>query len=308
MTRTRLAPSPTGALHLGNARTFALTWLWARAHGAGLPLRIEDIDSPRKKLWAVDQALDDLTWLGIDWDDAPLIQSSRLPAHVAALERLLADGRIYACSCSRKDVEAAQSAPHAEDELTYPGTCRDRHATPEAAHDSVGRPVALRFRADAGPVTFDDGVRGSVTLDPSRAGGDFVVARWAPDTGFTPGYQLAVVVDDADDGIDLVIRGDDLLSSVPRQLLIQDALGLPHPSYVHLPLVVGEDGRRLAKRHGDTRLSTWRERGDGPERVQTWIAKISGFDPRAWADPEVSGFSWDAVPRERVVVTARDWS
>lgn len=303
MARTRLAPSPTGALHLGNARTFALTWLWARAHQAGLPLRIEDIDSPRKKVWAVQQALDDLRWLGLDWDGPPLLQTSRHDAHVAALEALIDDGHVYACACSRKDVVAAQSAPHADEELTYPGTCRDRFDGPEAAFAEANRPVAWRFRAPPGLLSFEDGFRGPVSIDPSASGGDFVVGRWSPDEGHQPGYQVAVVVDDAFQHVDTVIRGDDLLTSAARQMLVQRALGLAEPGYVHVPLVVGHDGRRLAKRHGDTRIASFRQAGRSAAGIRDWIARTSGFQASAFDEPEGSLFTWNVLPRERVVVT-----
>ena len=259
MARTRLAPSPTGALHVGNARTFALTWLWARSRGWELPLRMEDIDSPRKKPWAAEQALDDLRWLGLDWDGPPLVQSTRVSAHVEALDRLVKAGVVYPCSCSRRDVAAAQSAPHEEDGLVYPGTCRDRFSDPLDAFQVAGRPVAWRFWTPSEPLTFDDHVRGQITLDPAAVGGDFVLGRWDPETGTLPGYQLAVVVDDAVQEVDLVVRGDDLVSSTPRQILVQRALGLRTPEYAHVPLVTGTDGRRLAKRHGDSRLAILRE-------------------------------------------------
>ena len=300
MARTRLAPSPTGALHLGNARTFALTWLWARAHGNGLPLRMEDIDSPRKKSWAAEQALDDLRWIGIDWDGEPLVQSSRAAAHVSALEGLIEAGAVYPCACTRKDVAEAQSAPH-EDGRRYPGTCRDRFAGPEEAFASAGRPVAWRFQAPPGDVTFRDGLRGDTAVDPSMSGGDFVVARWCPDQGHQVGYQLAVVVDDAFQGVDVVIRGDDLLDSAARQILLQRSLGLASPEYVHVPLVVGEDGRRLAKRHGDTKISSLRDAGSPARTVQEWIASTSGFDVSAFDRPEACAFGWGMVPRGPVV-------
>ena len=302
MLTTRLAPSPTGALHLGNARTFVLTWAWARAHGAALPLRMEDLDSPRKKPWAHDQALEDLRWLGVDWDGPVLVQSTRHLAHVAALNTLIGAGAVYPCSCSRKDVVSAQGAPHAEDELQYPGTCRGRWAGPEDAFADVHRPVAWRFRVTPCPVPFDDAIQGRVELDPASSGGDFVVARWTPDRWHQVGYQLAVVVDDAAANVDTVIRGDDLVPSTPRQILLQRALGLPTPSYAHLPLVVGEDGRRLAKRHGDTRIAAYREAGVTSDRIRRWIASTSGVLPSALDDPKPDVIRWSLVPRQPVVV------
>ena len=306
MKSTRLAPSPTGALHLGNARTFLLTWLAARARGLGLPLRIEDIDSPRKKPGATELLLEDLRWLGIDWDGAPLIQSTRHAEHVRALDQLIANNLVYACACSRKDVESAQSAPHAEDDLVYPGTCRGKYNSAEQASAVVSRPVALRFRVPKGVLAFEDEFLGLVRLDPSVHGGDFVVARFDPATGYAPGYQLAVVVDDAAQEIDFVIRGDDLLTSTPRQRLLQTALGFTHPATAHLPLVVGADGRRLAKRHGDTRIASYREEGVPASRIRAWVAKTSGFPEKSFQDPTACRFSWDAVPRGAVVVPAHD--
>ncbi|MBI3724231.1 tRNA glutamyl-Q(34) synthetase GluQRS, partial [bacterium] len=283
--RTRLAPSPTGALHLGNARTFLLTWLWARNAGAGVTLRMEDIDSPRVKPGAAREALFDLRWLGIDWDEgpdlggafAPYTQTERLARYEEALAKLRARGLIYPCVCTRKEIEASASAPHGpeDDGARYPGTCRGRFATADDARKLSGREPAWRFLAREGPVSFDDLFAGAQSHDVSRSVGDFVVAR-----AQGPAYQLAVVVDDAAMGISHVIRGDDLLSSTPRQLLLYEALGLAPPAFLHVPLVVGKDGLRLAKRHGDTRVSSYRERGVKPERLVGLLASWSGLLPR----------------------------
>lgn len=304
--RTRLAPSPTGALHLGNARTFLLTWLWARASGADLVMRVEDLDTPRTKPGAIEEALADLRWLGLDWDGPTLIQSDRAAAHHAAFEALRAAGRVYPCVCTRKEIEAARSAPHEGDEgPAYPGTCRDRFADAAAARAVTEREPAWRFRVAPGEVRFRDGFAGEVALDPSREGGDFVIARKSGEAA----YQLAVVVDDAFQAVDVVIRGDDLIPSTPRQLLLQEALGLPRPAYVHLPLVRGPDGRRLAKRHGDTRIAHYRDLGFAPERVVGLLAAWSGLAPRApvaVADLAAAGFTWDRVPRDDVTFTAAD--
>jgi glutamyl-tRNA synthetase len=302
MRATRLAPSPTGALHLGNLRTFALTWLAARAAGARLLMRVEDIDGPRKKPGAITQALQDLGWLGLDHDGEVVLQSHRLPEHLCAYDALMARGDLYACSCSRRDVEQAQGAPHAEEEMHYPGTCRGRYPDPAAAFAASGRPVALRFRVPSTDLAFEDEVHGAVRMDLRHHGGDFVVGRWDPACGFLPGYQLAVVVDDAAMGIDWVIRGDDLLASTPRQLLIARALDLPEPHYAHLPLVIGPDGRRLAKRHGDTRIASYRQAGLPSTRLLEWVASVSGVDVDAFRDPRSSGFSWEQLPRDRVIV------
>lgn len=315
----RLAPSPTGALHVGNARSFLVAWLRARAAGGRILLRIEDLDHPKVKPETVDEALDDLRWLGLDWDDAigtglhavafhdrpdhaatihderpagdtlarrvnarshdpqtkSYRQSLRLPLYKEAFELLRQEGKIYPCACSRADIEAAQSAPHAGEDLFYPNSCRGRFATEEDAARAAGRIPAWRFHAPNGESRFEDAFLGVQVEDLQRISGDFVVARGAEQ----PGYQLAVVVDDAAMGVTEVVRADDLLPSTHRQLALYDALGLQPPTFLHLPLVVGADGRRLAKRHGDTRLRSIREAGTEPEQVLGWIAWSCG-----WAD------------------------
>src|SRR3954451_17510777 len=266
---TRLAPSPTGALHLGNARTFLVNWLLARRNGWRIVLRIEDLDGPRIKAGADRQAIQDLRWLGLDGDGEPVYQSSRRDSYRAPIDRLIASGAAYPCVCSRREVELSASAPHAEDgAAVYPGTCRGRFGTIDEAKTAAGREPAIRFRVpegSAGVIEFVDAFAGAQRFDVARDLGDFVIAK----ADGTPAYQLAVVVDDADAGITQVVRGDDLLDSTPRQVLLYRALGLAEeiPQYLHLPLVIGEDGRRLAKRHGDTRLSTYRQRGVTRERL-----------------------------------------
>jgi glutamyl-tRNA synthetase len=271
----RLAPSPTGAQHVGNARTYLIAWLSARAKGGRIVLRMEDIDSPRVKAGAAAQACADLRWLGLDWDEGPVVQTARLPLYQAALKRLQAQELVYPCTCSRGDIERAASAPHGEHEGPgYPGTCAQRRAGDAAA--LAGRPVAWRFRIGAGPWTYEDGTRGHTEVDLASLGGDFVVWKSAG----TPAYQLGVVVDDAALGVTEVIRGDDLVPSTPRQLLLYQALGLPPPTFVHVPLVVGPDGRRLAKRHGDTRLAALRAAGVQPQALLGLLAWSCGWQDR----------------------------
>ena len=257
---TRLAPSPTGALHLGNARTFLINWLLARQNGWRIILRIEDLDGPRNKRGAAELAIQDLQWLGIDWDEGPIRQSSRLDNYRAAVEKLLRSGAAYPCVCTRKEVDAAASAPHADDGASvYPGTCRGKFKSLEEARASRAREAAVRFNTQNATVDFADIFCGPRHFDVEHQLGDFVIAKGDA----TPAYQLAVVVDDADMNVTDVVRGDDLIDSTPRQILLYRALGLVNriPSYTHLPLVVGADGRRLAKRHGDTRVSTYRQAG-----------------------------------------------
>jgi glutamyl-tRNA synthetase len=276
----RLAPSPTGAQHVGNARTYLIAWLSARSQGGRVVLRIEDIDSPRVKQGADRQACLDLHWLGLDWDEGPIVQSERMAEYRAALARLQSQELVYPCTCSRSDVERAASAPHLEHEgPVYPGTCAGRRACD--AVECADRPYCWRFRVPSESPDFIDGFRGSTRIDLRQVGGDFVVWK-TPIPGKTagvPAYQLAVVVDDAAQGVTEVVRGDDLLPSTPRQLLLYQALGLTPPRYVHIPLVVGPDGRRLAKRHGDTRLSSLREAGVRPEMLMGLLAWSCGWLP-----------------------------
>src|SRR5438477_9482864 len=250
MSVTRLAPSPTGALHLGNARTFLINWLLARQRGWKIVLRIEDLDGPRIKAGADRQAIEDLKWLGIDWDEGPIYQSSRLQKYAAAIDHLVKIGAAYPCVCSRSEVNQAASAPHAEDATSiYPGTCRGRFKSLEEAGKISGRAAALRFAVPDRTVEFVDRFKGPQRFDVAGQLGDFVIAKGDG----TSAYQLAVVVDDAEMGVTQVVRGDDLLDSTPRQILLYRALGLQDrlPTYTHVPLVIGTDGRRLAKRHGD---------------------------------------------------------
>jgi len=305
--RSRLAPSPTGALHLGNARTFLLNWLLVRAAGGTLVRRTEDLDGPRVKPGAAEGAWEDLRWLGIDGDGEPLVQSARAAAHAGALARLHAAGLAYPCVCTRTEVDRAASAPHeGEGGPPYPGTCRGRFADAAEARAASGREPAWRFAVPAGRVVgFEDGFRGPVRDEPARSSGDFVVAR----RGSGAAYQLAVVVDDAFQGVDAVVRGDDLLPSTPLQILIAQALGLPLPRWIHFPLVRGPDGRRLAKRHGDTRIARYREAGVPPGRVLGLLARWSGLGDGGEVsarDLLARGFDPGRVPGNDPVFTAAD--
>lgn len=304
---TRLAPSPTGALHLGNARTFLVNWLLARQRGWRILLRIEDIDGPRIKKHADQQAMDDLRWLGMDWDEGPVYQSQRLANYSDALNRLLQATAAYPCVCTRSEVERAASAPHVEDgSSVYPGTCRGKYASLGEAARAAGRDPAVRFAANNEPVRFDDEFAGPHRFEPARQLGDFVIAK----ADGTPAYQLAVVVDDAAMGVTHIVRGNDLLDSTPRQILLYRALGLEAkiPRYSHLPLVRGDDGRRLAKRHGDTRLSHYRQAGLSAARILELLARWCGIDG---ARPEsardlLGKFDIGRLPREDVNYTAED--
>ena len=280
----RLAPSPTGALHLGNVRTFMVAWLRARQSGGKVILRTEDLDHPKHKMGAAAQAVEDLKWLGFDWDEE-YVQSERISLYAEALETLRSKVLAYPCVCSRKDVEAAQSAPHEGDQLHYPGICRDRFASwneayrflnASSAEGVVARIPCWRFcTPDEANVAFEDGFAGVYSMDVRVQLGDFPLARDEKGAGYT----LAVVVDDAAMGVTEVVRGDDLLPATPQQILLYRALGLKEPKFFHVPLVVGPDGRRLAKRHGDTRIASFREDGVKSKDVIGYLAWSLGINP-----------------------------
>ena len=298
---TRLAPSPTGALHLGNARTFLINWAIARKQGWRIVVRVEDLDSPRVKAGADRGAMADLAWLGMDWDEGPYYQTADLTPYHDALAALKLDGLTYHCRCTRKEIEQAQSAPHGDEhEVRYPGICRD------AGYEADGDRTAVRVRVPDELFTFDDVVMGAQSINVHQTVGDFVVASKAG----LPAYQLAVVVDDARHGVTDVVRGDDLIRSTGRQMYLYRVLGLGNvPRWWHLPLVVGEDGRRLAKRHGDTRIAYYREQGVSADRVVGLIAFWSGMqderEPMA-ASTFTDRFDLEHMPRHEVVFTEED--
>ncbi len=311
--RGRLAPSPTGALHLGNARSFLLAWLSLRARGGSVILRIEDLDHPKVKPWATTQAIEDLRWLGLDWDEGPdvggrlgpYVQRERTAFYRPALETLRDEGLIYPCICSRREVASLAAAPHrGEEGPRYPGTCRDRFATYAEARQALSgdRLPVWRFRVQPGERSFTDRLHGLQREDVWRTVGDFPIARGED----AAGYMLAVVVDDAAMGVTEVVRGDDLLPATHRQRLLQQALHHPAPRYWHVPLVVAEDGRRLAKRHGDTRLAALREAGVEPERVAgllAWWSGLAATDAPVHPRELIPRFGWVRVPRHPVVLT-----
>lgn len=299
--RGRLAPSPTGAQHLGNARTHLLAYWSVRQAGGHLLFRIDDLDSPRVKSWAVDQAAEDIRWLGIDWDDGPIMQSKHAKHYVDALEAIRRAGRSYPCVCSRKDIEMAQSAPHESsfrgEGIVYPGTCA------KWSHDQAvpTRPHCWRFRVCDEAIKFKDLLMGDQSCVPATELGDFPIAM---KTGQAT-YQIAVTIDDTLGEVNQVVRGSDLIASTFRQIDLQQTLGLPTPQYAHVPLVRGADGHRLAKRHGDTRLSHYREQGVSAEAIVGWAAHSLGLIDRnepCQASELVEQFDWAKIPRIDTVI------
>jgi len=279
---TRLAPSPTGTLHLGNALSFMVNWALARSSGWRVVLRLEDLDVGRVREGADREAVEILRWLGIDWDEGPVYQSRDLSPYAAALESLKQRGLIYPCNATRKQIEQALSAPHESDgEARYPGIHRPLSGKYEPGTDAPpvlsGDDYAWRLIVPEGLIEFVDQVRGPRSIDVQEQVGDFVVATKAG----LPSYQLAVVVDDARQGVTDVVRGDDLLTSTPRQMLLYRMLGLGEPPrYWHLPLVRGHDGRRMAKRDDAVRLTTYMNSGVPGERAVGLLAKWAGLSKK----------------------------
>lgn len=286
----RLAPSPTGSLHLGNIRSFLLAWLSIRQQQGTIILRIEDIDTPRVKSGVVHSTIEDLRWLGFDWDFGPdqhggliggisTLQSERLPRFRQLLLQLIQDRRVYRCTCTRSQIaQAAASAPHEPglfqlDGPIYPGTCRglmDSNA-PEF-HFSASDTTALRWAFESGEISWFDGVLGQQTANPSKQLGDFIVGR----ASGLPAYQLAVIVDDHDMGVTEVVRGDDLAVSTYRQIDILTHLRWQVPNYYHVPLVLDADGRRMAKRQGDS-LNFFRQQSVSPQVIIGYLAYSLGL-------------------------------
>lgn len=307
--RGRFAPTPSGPLHIGNAFAALLAWLQMRSAGGALVLRMEDIDRQRSKSAWAGQIVDDLRWLGLDWEEGPdtggpygpYCQSDRLPLYAEALAALLRAGLLYPCHCSRSELLSVAEAPHgiASEGPAYPGTCRTLTEVERIRRRSLKTP-SFRFALPGRDVPFTDLVLGP-QLSPAGAGGDFVVRR----ADGLVAYQLAVVVDDAAMCITDVLRGADLLDSTPRQILLYEALGLAPPRFAHVPLLVGPDGRRLAKRAGDMSVASLRASGVPPERLIGWLAHAGGLIARS--EPVrpaelASSFRIESIPRAPVVV------
>lgn len=293
----RYAPSPTGRLHLGNLRTALLAWLSARARGAPFLVRIEDLDSGRSREHWIETQLEEMRLLGLDWDGDPVRQSGRHRLYTEAIEELTRQGLTYDCFCTRTEIREAASAPHGEPAGgRYPGTCRDLTEAERTDRRQAGRPPAVRARTDHARIGFEDQVCGPVTTDID----DFVVRR--NDGDFA--YNLAVTIDDADQGISEVVRGADLLDTTSRQLWLYDRLGLTPPArFAHVPLMHGPDGSRLAKRHGAVTIEDQIERGRNPAGILAQLAGSIGLLPTAdvttgWIDETGTATSEEITPTE----------
>jgi glutamyl-tRNA synthetase len=291
----RYAPSPTGMLHLGNLRTALLAWLFARSAGARFLVRVEDLDQGRSRPHFEQAQLDDLAAIGLDWDGEIVRQSERHALYEQAIARLDADGLLYPCFCTRAEIREATSAPHGPlPEGAYPGTCRRLTAAQRLERAANGRPPALRLDAGAARIRFTDRLTGQ----HKSVVDDLVVRR----NDGAAAYNLAVVVDDAAQGVGEVVRGADLLDTTPRQLLLARLLGAPAPTYAHVPLMLGADGARLAKRHGAVTLDDRRALGETPADVRASLLRSVGLPGEL--DDALAAFDASALPTEPTVLAA----
>lgn len=305
--RGRLAPSPTGHLHLGNAWAFLLCWLAVRSAGGRLVLRMEDIDPERSRPQFAADILRDLAWLGLDWDEgpdvggefAPYTQAARRDRYAKVIDHLTRLGHTYPCYCTRKELKTMASAPHVEDAgPTYPGTCLGLGEMARREREAQGRRPTIRLHG-AEDISFKDLVHGDVRLGWAECGGDFPLRR----SDGVIAYQLAVAVDDMDQGINLVVRGADILPCTPRQILIFRLLGARAPQYAHVPLLLDHEGVRLAKRHQSCQLRALREDGVSPTAIVGHLACLAGLLPaRTGAAPAdlLDRFAWSRIPYEPV--------
>ncbi len=277
--RTRFAPSPTGYLHVGGARTALFSWLYARRHGGTFVLRIEDTDLERSTTESVNAILEGMTWLGLEYDEGPFYQTERFDHYNAAIQKLMDDGLAYRCNCSRERIDnLREEAMRRKEKPRYDGHCRHKELSSDEPH-------VIRFRnPDHGAVVVDDMVRGRVLFNNEELD-DLIIRR----TDGSPTYNLTVVVDDLDMEITHVIRGDDHLNNTPRQINILRALGHEPPRYGHVPMILGDDGARLSKRHGAVSVMQYREQGFLPEALLNYLVRLG------WSSGDQEIFSLDEM-------------
>lgn len=277
--RTRFAPSPTGYLHVGGARTALFSWLYARRHGGRFILRIEDTDLERSTAESVNAILEGMTWLGLEYDEGPFYQTHRFDRYEEVIQELVDKDLAYRCSCSKERIDALREEQMKNKEKPrYDGHCRERHVDPSEPH-------VIRFRNPGeGEVVIDDDVRGRIVIQNAELD-DLIIKR----TDGAPTYNLTVVVDDLDMGITHVIRGDDHINNTPRQINIIKALGAEPPRYAHVPMILGDDGARLSKRHGAVSVMQYRDQGILPEALLNYLVRLG------WSYDEREIFSLDEM-------------
>jgi glutamyl-tRNA synthetase len=303
--RVRFAPSPTGFLHVGGARTALFNWLFARRHGGTFILRIEDTDLARSTEESVRTILDGLGWLGIDWDEGPFFQSRNLEAHRTLAHRLLEAGKAYRCFCGAADLEAKRKAAEAEGTAwKYDRTCLRLDPGAVREREAAGAPSVVRFRVPDGAVSWDDLVHGPTSFE-SAVIEDIVLLR----SDGSPTYNLSCVSDDLEMRITHVIRGDDHISNTPKQILLYRALGAEPPRFAHLPLILGPDTKRLSKRHGAVSVTEYRDRGYLPEALFNFLAHL-GWSPgdgreRMTRQEMVAAFALEAINRKGAIFDER---
>ena len=297
--RVRFAPSPTGYLHVGGARTALINWLYARKHGGTFILRVEDTDEARSTPEMTQAILDGLTWLAIGWDEGPFYQSERRPLYLDNAARLLDSGRAYRCFCSKEELERRRQAGGKPGEWKYDGLCRSLPARESASRAGSGEPFVVRCRIPDEAMGWDDVVKGPIEFAPSEVE-DFVLLR----SDGTPTYHLSVVSDDVAMGITHVIRGEDHISNTPKQIALYRGLGAAEPVFGHLPLILGMDKRKLSKRHGTVSVTSYRDEGILSLALFNFLAQMGanlGEEPVLTLSEIIDRFDFSALKRSASV-------
>jgi len=297
--RVRFAPSPTGYLHVGGARTALINWLFARKHGGVFILRVEDTDEARSTPEMTQAILDGMRWLGMNWDEGPFFQSERKALYAATAEKLLQVGRAYRCFCTKEALDARKAAGAKPEEWRYDRRCAGLAAEESARRAGAGEPFVVRCRIGSEPLSWDDVVKGTIVFQPEEVE-DFVLLR----SDGTPTYHLSVVSDDVEMRMTHVIRGEDHISNTPKQIALYRALGYPTPVFGHLPLILGPDKRKLSKRHGTVSVMTYRDEGILPLALFNFLAQLGlnlGEEPYLPMEQILARFDLGAVKKSASV-------